>query len=135
MPLAVHVEVSPRAVPSLGSLRDPLARSTPVFSLRWWRRKRGPRKVGYPRVRFDVIGGSVVPREWGAAGHAGPLEWTASLERSGDGVAWSLAVTGTLTGAERRSGRAANPYAAGDECKAALREVIDEHNAFVDVTG
>jgi hypothetical protein len=44
-------------------------------------------------------------------------------------------VTGTLTGAERRSGRAANPYAAGDECKAALRDVIDEHNALADGTG
>ena len=135
MPPAVHVEVSPRAMPSLGSLGDPLARTTPVFSLKWWRRRRGRPKVGYPRVRFDVIGDSVVPREWGAAGRAGPLEWTARLERSGDGVAWSLSVTGTVTGAERRSGRAANPYAAGDECKAALREVIDEHNALVDVTG
>lgn len=135
MPPAVHVEVSPRAVPSLGSLGDPLARTAPVFSLKWWRRRRGRPKVGYPQVRFDVIGDSVVPREWGAAGRAGPLEWTARLERSGDGVAWSLSVTGTVTGAERRSGRAANPYAAGDECKAALREVIDEHNALVDVTG
>ena len=106
-----------------------------MFSLKWWRRKRGRPRVGYPRVRFDVIGDSVVPREWGAAGSAGPLEWTTRLERSGDGVAWSLAVTGTVTGAERRSGRAANPYAAGDECKAALHEVIDEHNALADVTG
>jgi hypothetical protein len=103
--------------------------------VKWWRGKRGRRKVGYPRVRFDVIGDTVVPREWGAAGHAGPLEWAARLERSGEGVSWSLSVTGTLTGAERRSGRAANPYAAGDECKAALREVIDEHNALADVTG
>jgi hypothetical protein len=103
--------------------------------VKWWRRRGGRRKVGYPRVRFDVIGDSVVPREWGAAGHAGPLEWTARLERAGEGVGWTLTVTGTLTGAERRSGRAANPYAAGDECKAALREVIDEHNAYADVSG
>ena len=103
--------------------------------MRWWRPKRGRRQVGYPRVRFDVIGDSVVPREWGAVGRAGPLEWTARLERSGEEVAWTLSVKGTLTGVERRSGRAANPYAAGDECKAALREVIDEHNALSDVTG
>ena len=122
-------------MPSRGSLGDPLARTTVVFSWKWWRRRRGRSKVGHPRVRFDVIGDSVVPREWGAAGRAGPLEWTARLERSGDGVAWSLAVTGTVIGAERRSGRAANPYAAGDECKAALHEVIDEHNALADVTG
>jgi hypothetical protein len=103
--------------------------------VRWWRRKRGRRGIGYPGVRFDVIGDSIVPREWGAAGQAGPLAWTARLERSGEGVDWSLAVAGTLTGEERRSGRAANPYAAGDACKAALREVIDEHNAFSDVAG
>lgn len=76
-----------------------------------------------------------MPREWAAAGRAGPLEWSARLERAGEGVAWSLAVAGTLTGAEHRSGRAANQYAAADECKAAMREVIDEHNAFGDVAG
>ena len=98
--------------------------------MKWWPWHRGAPRIGYPRVRFDVVGDSVVPREWGAAGHAGPLEWSARLERSGDGVEWSLAVNGTVTGTERRTGRAANPYAAGDECKAALRDVIDEHNAL-----
>ena len=103
--------------------------------MRWWRRRRGLRKVGYPRVRFEVVGDSLVPREWGAAGRAGPLEWSARLERVGDGVAWSLDVAGTLIGTEIRSGRAANQYAAADVCKAALRGLIDEHNAFLDVAG
>jgi hypothetical protein len=103
--------------------------------VRWWRRRRGPRKVGYPRVRFEVVGDTVVPREWVAAGRAGPLEWSARLERVGDGVAWSLDVAGTVIGPEIRSGRAANQYAAGDECKAALRGLIDEHNALLDVAG
>jgi hypothetical protein len=76
-----------------------------------------------------------VPREWAAAGRAGPLEWSARLERVGDGVGWSLDVAGTLIGTELRSGRAANQYAAADECKAALRGLIDEHNAFLDVAG
>jgi hypothetical protein len=80
------------------------------------------------------VGDSLVPREWAAAGRAGPLEWSAHLERSGEGVEWSLDVAGTLTGVELRSGRAANQYAAADECKAALRGVIDDHNAFRDVT-
>jgi hypothetical protein len=100
----------------------------------WWRRRKSRRAVGYPRVRFEVAGDSLVPREWVAAGRAGPLEWHARLERSGDGVDWSLEVAGTLTGAEVRTGRAANQYAAGDECKAALRGIIDDHNAFTDVT-
>jgi hypothetical protein len=103
--------------------------------MRWWRRKRGRRTVGYPRVRFDVVGDSLVPREWAAAGRVGPLEWSAHLERSGEGVVWSLDVAGTLTGTEVRSGRAANQYAAADQCKAALRGIIDDHNAFTDVTG
>lgn len=103
--------------------------------MRWWRWKRGRRKVGYPRVHFDVVGDTLVPREWAAAGRAGPLEWTARLERAGESVDWSLEVAGTLTGTERRSGQAANQYAAADECKACLREVIDEHNAFADVAG
>lgn len=80
------------------------------------------------------MGDSIVPREWAAAGRAGPLEWSAHLERSGESVVWSLDVAGTLTGAELRTGRAANQYAAADECKAALRGVIDDHNAFRDVT-
>lgn len=103
--------------------------------MRWWRRRRGPRAVGYPRARFEAVGDTVVPREWTAAGRAGPLEWSATLERAGDEVAWSLEVAGTLTGKEIRSGRAANQYAAADECKAALRGVIDEHNALLDVAG
>jgi hypothetical protein len=102
--------------------------------MRWWRRRRGRRAVGYPRVRFDVAGESLVPREWAAAGRVGPLEWSAHLERSGEGVVWSLDVAGTLTGTEVRSGRAANQYAAADQCKAALRGIIDDHNAFTDVT-
>ncbi|HYO45584.1 MAG TPA: hypothetical protein VEY33_02720 [Gemmatimonadota bacterium] len=100
--------------------------------MRWWRRRRGRRQVGYPRVRFQVVGDTLVPREWAAAGHAGPLEWSAHLERTADGVAWALDVAGTLIGPELRSGRAANQYAAADECKAALRGIIDEHNAFAD---
>jgi hypothetical protein len=103
--------------------------------VRWWRRRRGPRKVGYPRVRFEVVGDSLVPREWAAVGRAGPLDWSARLERIGDVVAWSLDVAGTLIGTEVRSGRAANQYAAADECKTALRGLIDEHNAFLDVAG
>jgi hypothetical protein len=102
--------------------------------MRWWRRRRGRRAVGYPRVRFEVVGDSLVPREWAAAGRAGPLEWSAHLERSGEAVFWSLDVAGTLTGTELRTGRAANQYAAADECKAALRGIIDDHNAFTDVT-
>lgn len=100
--------------------------------MRWWRRRRGRRKVGYPRVRFDVVGDTLVPREWAAVGHAGPLEWSARLERVGEAVAWYLDVAGTLIGTDRRSGRAANQYAAADECKVALRGIIDEHNAFAD---
>ena len=80
------------------------------------------------------MGDSLVPREWSAAGQAGPLEWSARLERSGEGVDWSLEVAGTLTGTELRTGRAANQYAAADTCKAALRDIIDDHNAFTDVT-
>ena len=76
-----------------------------------------------------------MPREWAAVGRVGPLEWSARLERAGDAVDWSLEVAGTLTGTERRSGTAANQYAAADECKAALRGVIDDHNAFADVAG
>ena len=76
-----------------------------------------------------------MPREWAAVGCVGPLEWSARLERAGDAVDWSLEVAGTLTGTERRSGTAANQYAAADECKAALRGVIDDHNAFADVAG
>ena len=80
------------------------------------------------------MGDSLVPREWAAAGRAGPLEWSAHLERSGEGVDWSLDVAGTLTGRDLRAGRAANQYAAADQCKAALRGIIDDHNAFTDVT-
>ena len=80
------------------------------------------------------MGDSLVPREWAAAGRAGPLEWSAHLERSGDGVDWSLDVAGTFTGSELRTGRAANQYTAADQCKAALRGIIDDHNAFTDVT-
>jgi hypothetical protein len=61
--------------------------------------------------------------------------WSGRLERAGDAVDWSLEVGGTVTGTERRSGSAANQYAAADECKAALRAVIDEHNAFADIAG
>lgn len=82
-----------------------------------------------------MVGDTLVPREWAAAWLGGQLEWSARLERADDAVAWSLEVTGTLTGTERRSGRAANQYAAADECKAALRKVIDDHNAFADVAG
>lgn len=90
--------------------------------------------MAYPRVRFEVAGDSLVAREWAAAGRAGPLEWSARLERSGEAVDWSLVVAGTLTGTELREGRAANQYAAADQCKAALRGIIDDHNAFTDVT-
>jgi hypothetical protein len=86
-------------------------------------------------VRFDVLDDTLVPREWRAAGNAGPLAWSGRLERAGDAVDWSLEVSGTLIGTERRSGSAANQYAAADECKAALRAVIDEHNAFADIAG
>src|SRR5688500_11486156 len=102
--------------------------------MRWWRRRRGRRAVGYPRVRFDVVGDSLVPREWAAAGRVGPLEWSAHLERSGAGVGWSLDVAGTLTGTEVGSGGAANQYAAAAQCKAARRGIIDDHNASTDVT-
>lgn len=49
------------------------------------------------------------------------------------GVSWSLEVAGTLTGTEKRSGVGVNQYAAVDECKAALRGVIDDHNTFANV--
>jgi hypothetical protein len=102
--------------------------------VRWWpRRRRG--KVGYPRVHFEVTGDPLVPRAWASAGRAGPLEWSARLERGPAGVDWSLEVSGTLTGTERRSGVGVNQYAAVDQCKAALRDVIDDHNAFSDVAG
>jgi len=101
----------------------------------WWRWRRGRRKVGYPRVRFEVAGDLLVPRAWAAAGRTGPLEWSGLLERMSEGVSWSLEVAGTLTGTERRSGTAANQYAAADECKSALRAVIDDHNALSDVPG
>jgi len=102
--------------------------------VRWWRRRRGRRAVGYPRVRFEVVGDSLVPREWAAAGRAGSLEWSAHLERTGERVDWSLEVAGTITGSDLRTGHAANQYAAADQCKAALRGIIDDHNAFTDVT-
>ena len=76
-----------------------------------------------------------MPRSWAAAGRTGPLDWSARLERVPEGVNWSLEVTGTFTGTERRSGVALNQYAAVDECKASLRGVIDDHNTFADVAG
>lgn len=103
--------------------------------MRGWRRRRRRRTVGYPAVRFDVVGDPLVPREWASAGRAGPLEWSARLERVPEGVGWSLEVAGTLTGTEQRSGVGLNQYAAGDECKAALRGLIDDHNAFSEVAG
>lgn len=101
--------------------------------MRWWRRRKGRRKVGYPRVHFDVVGDPLIPRAWASAGRAGPLEWSARLERVPGGVSWSLEVAGTLTGTEKRSGVGVNQYAAVDECKAALRGVIDDHNTFANV--
>ena len=103
--------------------------------MKWWRRRRRGRKVGYPSVRFDVVGDPLVPREWAAAGRAGPLEWSARLERVPEGVSWSVEVAGTLTGTERRTGVGVNTYSAGDACKAALRSLIDDHNAFSGVAG
>ena len=80
-----------------------------------------------------MVGDPLVPRAWASAGRVGPLEWSARLERVSGGVSWSLEVAGALTGTERRSGVGANQYAAVDECKVALRDVIDDHNAFANV--
>lgn len=95
--------------------------------MRWWRRRREAR---YDGIRFEVVGGSLEPREWAAAGEAGPLQWSATMSRSAEDVSWRLHVRGLVTGDETRSGSAANAYAAADQCRHALREVIASFNAL-----
>lgn len=103
--------------------------------LRWWRRRRKKKRVGHPDVRFEVVGEATVARAWKAAGEAGPLRWSARMRREADEVAWRVEVEGVLTGTAIREGAAANAYAAGDECRAALRRIVDEYNALRDAAG
>lgn len=100
--------------------------------MRWWRKRRRAR---YRGIRFEEEGDTLVPRAWTAAGVAGPLTWRARMERAGEGVEWRLTIEGTLTGPDTHRGTAANAYAAGDECRAALRRAIEEHNALEDAAG
>lgn len=97
--------------------------------MRWWPKKR----VKVPRVHFDRVGGTLAAREWRAAGKSGPLKWEASIRKGDDGVTWFVRVEGTLTGVEEQNGEAQNFYTGTEACRAALKRIIEDHNAFGDV--
>jgi len=103
--------------------------------MRWWHRWKRPKEVAYPELRFRVVGEATVAREWEAGEATGPLEWSARMQKESDRVTWTLRVDGVLTGTERRAGEAANAYAAGDQCRAAARRIVDDYNAFREAAG
>lgn len=101
--------------------------------MRWWKRRR--LRARYEGLEFEIAGDPDVAAEWVAKGGSGPLAWEARLRRLPDEVRWTLRVEGTLTGTVEREGAAINQYVAATECRAALRDVVDDHNDYVDVAG
>lgn len=82
-----------------------------------------------------MAGDPDVASAWETTGASGPLAWKARLVRGSDGVRWTLRVEGTWSGTEEREGLSQNQYTAANACRTALREVIEEHNRFLDVAG